>query len=72
MYILFYLLFKIATALEKEAAFLAITENCADKIITLYHTGMFAGHLGVIKTYLMINDKFTFYPKLDTLSDILH
>ena len=27
-----------------------------DKIITLYHTSLFAGHQGVVKTYLTIND----------------
>ena len=31
---------------------------CADKIITLYHKSLFAGHQGVIKTYLTISDKF--------------
>ena len=33
-------------------------EICADKIIELYHTSLFAGHQGVIKTYLTISDKF--------------
>ena len=28
-----------------------------DKIITLYHSSLFAGHQGVIKTYLAIEDK---------------
>ena len=36
---------------------------CADKIITLYHSNLFAGHQGVIKTYLTINDRF-FIPNL--------
>ena len=36
---------------------------CTDKIITLYHKSLFAGHLGVIKTYLTISDKF-FIPNL--------
>ena len=36
---------------------------CADKIITLYHSSHFAGHQGVIKTYLTIADKF-FIPDL--------
>ena len=31
---------------------------CADKIITLYHKSLFAGHQGVIETYLTISDKF--------------
>ena len=57
------LLFKLVTILEKEKALLAIPENCADKIIELYHTSLFAGHQGVIKTYLTISDKF-FIPHL--------
>ena len=52
------LLFKIATTPEKEKVFLAIPEICTDKIITLYHSSLFAGHQGVIKTYLTINNKF--------------
>ena len=36
---------------------------CADKIITLYYSSLFAGHQGVIKTYLTISDKF-FMPNL--------
>ena len=55
------LLFRIS--LEKETAVLAIPETCTDKIITLYHKGLFAGHQGVIKTYLTISDKF-FIPNL--------
>ena len=51
------LLFRISP--EKEAAVLAIPEMCADKIITLYHKSLFAGHQGVIKTYLTISDKFS-------------
>ena len=43
---------------EKETAVLAIPEMCTDKIITLYHKSLFAGHQGVIKTYLTISDKF--------------
>ena len=31
---------------------------CADNIITLYHSTLFAGHWGVIKTYLTISNKF--------------
>ena len=57
------LLFKIVTTPEKETALLAVPEICADKIIALYHTSLFVGHQGVIKTYLMINDKF-FIPGL--------
>ena len=36
------LLFKIN--LEKETAVLAVPEACVDKIITLYHVNLFAGH----------------------------
>ena len=43
---------------DRETALLTIPEVCKDKIITLYHTSLFAGHQGVIKTYLTINDKF--------------
>ena len=58
------LLFRICP--EKETAVLAIPETCVDKIITLYHKSLFAGHQGVIKTYLTISDKF-FYTKLNAL-----
>ena len=37
---------------------LAVPETCADMIITLHHKSLFAGHQGVIKTYITINDKF--------------
>ena len=57
------LLFKLITTPEKGTALLAIPEMCADKIITLYHSSLFAGHQGVIKTYLTIADKF-FIPDL--------
>ena len=52
------LLFKIVLSPEKETAVLAILKVCADKIITLYHSSLFPGHQGVIKTYLTISDKF--------------
>ena len=55
------LLFRISP--EKETAVLAIPETCTDKIITLYHKSLFAGHQGVIKTYLTICGKF-FIPNL--------
>ena len=55
------LLFKITP--EKETAALAVPEVCADKIITLYHSSLFAGHQGVIKTYLTISNKF-FIPNI--------
>ena len=48
---------------DRETALLAVPEVCADKIIILYHTSLFAGHQGVIKTNLTINDDF-FIPGL--------
>ena len=42
------LLFRIYS--EKETAVLAVPEAFADKIITLYHKSLFAGHQVVIKT----------------------
>ena len=57
------LLFQLVTTPERETVLLAVPEVCADKIIMLYHTSLFAGHQGVIKTYLTINDKF-FIPGL--------
>ena len=48
---------------EKGTTVLAIPEMCVDKIITLFHKSLFAGHQGVIKTYLTISDKF-FIPNL--------
>ena len=57
------LLFKLVTVPDKEKALLAIPENCVDKIIELYHSSLFMGHQGVIKTYLTISDKF-FVPHL--------
>ena len=55
------LLFKIPS--EKESTVLVIPEKYTDKIITLYHKSLFAGHQGVIKTYLTISGKF-FIPNL--------
>ena len=52
------LLFKIVSNQDKEDAVLAIPEVCADKIITLYHSSLYAGHHGVIRTYLTISNKF--------------
>ena len=57
------LFFKLVTVPDKEKALLAIPEACTDKIIELYHTSLFVGHQGVIKTYLTINDKL-FIPHL--------
>ena len=56
-----FLLFRIYP--EKKTAVLVIPEACTDKIITLYHKSLFAGHQGIIKTYLTISDKF-FIPNL--------
>ena len=47
------LLFKLN--IEKEKAVLAIPEICVEQMIALYHSSLFAGHQGVIKTYLTIN-----------------
>ena len=55
------ILFKIIH--EKETAVLAVPEICTDKMITLYHYSIFAGHQGVIKNYLTISNKF-FIPNL--------
>ena len=52
------LLFKFVTTPQKEMTLLAIPEICADKIITLHHYSLYAGHQGVIKTFLTIRDKF--------------
>ena len=52
-YVLLYsLLFKLVTTPEKETALLAVPETCAYRIITLYHSSLFAGHKGVIKNVL--------------------
>ena len=42
---------------------LGILGVCAEKIITLYYSSLFAGHQGVIKTCPTISDKF-FVPNL--------
>ena len=55
------LLFKLN--LEKERVLLAIPGMCVDQIITLYNTSLFAGHQGIVKTYLTIADRF-FIPDL--------
>ena len=56
-------LFKISMTPDMEIAVLAIPETCVNSIIALYYLSLFAGHQGVIKTYLTINDKY-FIPKL--------
>ena len=52
------MLFKLVTMPGKETALLAVPEICMDKIITLYHVSLFAGHQGVVKMYLTMKDKF--------------
>ena len=51
-------------------AVLAIPKTCLDNIISLYHSSLFAGHQGVIKTYLTISD--TFYSKFNTLFKVIY
>ena len=46
------LLFKLN--IEKEKEVLAIPEVCVDQMIAMYHSSLFAGHQGVVKTYLTI------------------
>ena len=57
------LIFKLVTMPDNKAAILAIPEICIDKIIALYHTSLFTGHQGVVKTYLTMKDRF-FIPNL--------
>ena len=57
------LLFKTVSTPDKELAVIAIPETCADSIIALYHSSLFVGHQGIIKTYLTISNKF-FIPNL--------
>ena len=54
------LLFKLTTILGKETTLLAIPEICADKIITLYHSNLFAGNQGVKKCTLRLVIDFIF------------
>ena len=65
------LLFKLITTPGKETVLLAEPEVCADKIITSYHTSLFVGHKGVVKTHLTINDTF-FMPGLAHYQEIIH
>ena len=57
-YILLDSLFKLVTTTEKETALSAIPKIIVHKIITLYHSSLFAGHQGCNKTYLTKGDKF--------------
>ena len=52
------LLLNVMFTPEKEMAVLDIPETCVDNIISLYHSSLFVGHQGVIKTYLTIINKF--------------
>ena len=44
------------TTPEKETPLTTIPENCDDKMISLYHSCLLAGHQGVIRTHLTIGD----------------
>ena len=65
------LLFKISTTPDKEMAVLAIPKACVNSIRALYHSNLFAGHQGIIKTYLTIGDNF-FYSQPNSLFEIIH
>ena len=64
------LLFKNVTTPEKEMVVLAILGMCANIIITLYHSSLFAGHQGVIKN--IPYNELVLYIKLNTLLIILY
>ena len=57
------LLCKLISTPDKETALLVIPEVCVDTIIALYHASLFAGHQGIVKSYLTMNDNF-FIPGL--------
>ena len=57
------LLFKLVTIPDREIVLLAVLEMCTDTIMTLYYSSLFAGHQGVINTYLTIGD-MSFIPGL--------
>ena len=59
------------TTPDKEATVLAIPEICIDEIITLYNTSLFAGHQGVVKTYLTMKDKFFILNLMHYLSSFI-
>ena len=56
------LIFNLVTMLHKEAALLAISEICVDKNCIVSYE-FICRHQGVVKTYLMMKDKF-FIPNL--------
>ena len=51
------LLFKLTTTQEK-LTIVAIPKQGANRIISLYHSSLFVGCQGVIKTYLTTGDTF--------------
>ena len=53
----------MVTTPDKETALLVIPKICVDRIIALYHASLFAGHQGIVKTYLTTKDTF-FIPAL--------
>ena len=65
------LIFKLVTTPDKEAAVLAIPEICVNKIITLYHTSLFAGHQGVVED-LPHNERQILHSKFNALLEIFH
>ena len=56
-------LFKLVTTPDRESALLAIPEICTDKINILYHSSLFMGHQGVIKSTSLLgtNSSYQFY-----------
>ena len=65
------LLFKIVSTPDKELAMLVIPEMCADSIIALYRSSLFAGYQGGTNTYLAISNNL-FYTQPNTLFKIVH
>ena len=57
------LLFKLVTTLKKDTALLAIPETCANKIIALYHSSLFAEHQSEIKC-ILLSDISSYLPGL--------
>ena len=65
------LIFKLVTTPNKEAAVLAIPKICIDKVIALYHTGLFAGHQGSNKD-ISYYERQIFHPESHALLKIFH
>ena len=63
------LLFKLVITTDGEMALLAIPEIWIDKIITLYHSSLFAGHQNKNTPY---NRRKVLYPRSYTLFMIIH